>query len=81
MSCRSCQSDRQTRFPSELSVHFPGGLQALDKGQVMIFPELLVCLNCGFTEFSVPEEELRRLAQDAHGSVADARTRKSSQEL
>jgi hypothetical protein len=61
MPCRACQSDTQTLFPSELCIHFPGGLEVLDKGHVMVFPQLLVCLNCGFTEFSVSEAELRLL--------------------
>ena len=68
MSCKACQSDNQTLFPSELCIHFPGGLEALDKGQVMAFPQLLVCLNCGFAEFSVREAELRRLV-DGSGAL------------
>ena len=30
----------------------------------MGFPELTVCLNCGFSEFVVPERELHVLVQD-----------------
>jgi hypothetical protein len=63
MACKSCQMDNQTLFPSELAIHFPGGMKALDEGQLLAFPQLLVCLTCGFTEFSIPEAELRRLAQ------------------
>ncbi len=63
MSCKSCQSDSQTMFLSELCIHFPGGLEDLRKEHVMAFPQLLVCLNCGFTEFSVTEVELRRLVE------------------
>ena len=63
MSCKACQSDNQTLFPSEICIHFPGGLEALDKGQVLAFPRLLVCLNCGFTEFFVSEDELQLLAE------------------
>jgi hypothetical protein len=57
----------ETLFPSELSIHFSGGLEALDKGHLMVFPQLLVCLNCGFTEFSVSETELRRLVEGSGG--------------
>ena len=63
MSCKSCQSDNQTLFPSELCIHLPGGLEALRKGHVFIFTQLLVCLDCGFAESSVPEAELRRLVE------------------
>jgi hypothetical protein len=62
-TCRSCGSHNQNLFPSELMIHFPGGLEALDKGDVMIFPELRICLDCGFTDFQVPEQELRLIRQ------------------
>ncbi len=65
MSCRSCQSHGQRNFPSEICIHFPG-LKGLDKPLVWAFPKLVVCLDCGFTEFRLEENELRLLAE---GSV------------
>ena len=58
--CRSCQSGNQVEFPSEINIHFPG-IANLDKPTVLIFPSILVCLNCGFSEFVIGESELRRM--------------------
>lgn len=60
MTCRSCTSENQRKFTSEIAVHF-SGLKNLDKPTVFVFPQLLVCVDCGFTEFSIPETELRLL--------------------
>lgn len=60
MRCRSCTSENQRKFTSEIAVHF-SGLKNLDKPTVLVFPTLLVCVDCGFTEFSIPETELRLL--------------------
>lgn len=60
--CRSCESTKQNMFNGEIAIHFPG-LEGLDKPIVWVFPKLLVCLNCGFTEFAIPETELRQLAR------------------
>ena len=60
--CRSCESTNQNMFNGEIAIHFPG-LEGLDKPIVWVFPKLLVCLNCGFTEFAIPETELRQLAK------------------
>jgi len=62
MSCRSCQSENQRNFNGEIAIHFPG-LKGLDKPVVFVFPKLLLCLDCGFTEFAIPEGELRRLTE------------------
>ena len=62
MSCKSCQSENQRNFNGEVAIHFPG-LKGLDKPIVWVFPKLLVCLNYGFTEFVVPETELRQLVE------------------
>jgi hypothetical protein len=43
-------------------MHFPG-LKGLDKPTVWVFPELKVCLDCGFSDFTVPERELCVLEQ------------------
>jgi hypothetical protein len=62
MSCKSCHAEKQHVFNGEVAIHFPG-LKGLDKPIVWVFPKVVVCLNCGFTEFVVPESELRRLVQ------------------
>ncbi len=60
--CRSCQSANLSTFNGEIAIHFPG-LEGLDKPIVWVFPKVLVCLNCGFTEFVVPEAELQQLVE------------------
>ncbi len=71
MSCNACQSENQRKFSSEINIHFPG-LKGLDKPTVWAFPELMVCLDCGFTEFLIAQTELQLLAAgiDAHETVA-----------
>jgi hypothetical protein len=62
LACKSCGSDNLRKFTAETAIHFPG-LKGLGKPIVWVFPELLVCLNCGNAEFAVPETELRILAK------------------
>jgi hypothetical protein len=63
MACKACGADRQSSFNGEIAIHFPG-LQGLDKPIVWVFPQLLVCLNCGVAQFAIPEAELSVLADD-----------------
>jgi len=44
------------------NVHFPGR-KGLDKPAVLVFPRLAVCLNCGFTQFALPEAQLLLLRE------------------
>ena len=67
--CKSCQSANQSTFNGEIAIHFPG-LEGLDKPIVWVFPKLLVCLNCGFTEFAIPEKELGVLVSKSSGDDA-----------
>jgi len=62
--CSSCGSSNQAEFPTEMLVHF-GGLKNLDKPGVWLFPELLVCLECGFAQTTIPTYELAQLAAGA----------------
>lgn len=59
MSCISCASSNQSRFATEIAIHLPG----LTTPHVFVFPMVVVCLDCGFTEFSIPESDLRLLAK------------------
>ena len=61
MACKRCRSDSHSVFNGETAIHFLG-LKGLDKPIVWTFPKLAVCLECGFTEFTIPERELSVLA-------------------
>ena len=62
MCCKSCRSSNQRQFGSEICIHFPG-LKGLDIPIIFVFPKLSVCVDCGFSEFSLSETELRELAE------------------
>ena len=57
MPCRKCGSEHLTEYGSEISVQSQGHSE-LDKPAVLFFPKLLVCLRCGFTEFTLLQSEL-----------------------
>jgi hypothetical protein len=62
MACKGCSSHNQSKFNTEMNIHFPG-YEGLQKPTVWVFPEVVICLNCGFAEFSVPEAELHLLVK------------------
>jgi hypothetical protein len=68
MSCRSCGAENQTKFAGEMSVHVLG-LENVDKPVVWVFPKLLVCMDCGFTELTIAEDELRLLGKGPASDV------------
>jgi hypothetical protein len=59
--CQACLSGNQSEFSTEICIHFPGGLESLDKPAVIVYPKIVVCLNCGHTEFPMLETALRAL--------------------
>jgi len=60
MPCKSCGSENLQKFRGEIAVHFLG-LKCMDMPIVWVFPELVVCLDCGNAQFIVPEAELQTL--------------------
>jgi hypothetical protein len=62
MSCKWCRSNNQVSFHSEINIHFPG-FDNLTKPTVWAFPELVICLDCGFAETRIEAEELRLIAE------------------
>jgi hypothetical protein len=62
MPCKSCGSLNQSKFWGETAIHFPG-LKNFDKPIVWVFREVVVCLDCGTSEFALTEADLRQLAK------------------
>jgi len=61
MSCLLCGSVNQAELTAEMLIHF-SGLKNLDKPGVWVFPKVFVCLDCGYSHFTVPERELASIA-------------------
>lgn len=58
MECKGCASHNIKSFNGEL--HFPG-IDGLTKPLVWVFSRLEVCLSCGSTYFTIPDEQLNLL--------------------
>jgi hypothetical protein len=74
MSCLLCASGREKEFTAEINIHF-SGLNNLDRPSVLVFPKILVCLDCGFSQFTAPEAALALLAEATPASDVSARVR------
>ena len=68
MPCKWCGSVNEKKFSAEMGIHFPEP-KDIDKPIVWVFPEVVVCLDCGTAEFAVPEAELRQLAKGASAAA------------
>jgi hypothetical protein len=60
ITCKSCTSMCTSEFVAEICMHFKGGVESLGKPIIWVFPSVVVCLECGYAEFSVPETELNQ---------------------
>jgi len=61
MYCELCQSRNQAEFTAEMMIHF-SGLEYIDNPGIPTLPKIAVCLDCGFSRFSIGEPELSQLA-------------------
>jgi hypothetical protein len=69
MSCRSCGSDKQGSFESEITIYLPG-LDNVRKLPALAFPILLICLDCGFLETRLSDSELKEAIKASGGTEA-----------
>lgn len=58
--CRLCCSEHLGEFPAEMNIHFPG-YEGLEKPTVWVFQRIVVCLDCGYTDLTIAEPELKAL--------------------
>jgi hypothetical protein len=73
LTCTECGSDKLAKFTAEIAVHFSGP-DSLNKPHILVFPQVLVCLNCGNARFTVPESQLRILANETMPGRREAET-------
>jgi len=60
VSCKMCDSANLQKLTGELSASFPG-VESANLPPVYVCKEVVVCLDCGFTELVIPAPELERL--------------------
>lgn len=70
MTCKDCSSENQQHFPGELTLAFPG-IESLKLSTGYVSPEILVCLDCGYTELVIPELELKQLRKAFRSKSAE----------
>jgi hypothetical protein len=61
--CQSCGSERSTKLSGEICLHFRG-LEGLNKPLILVLPQVVVCLDCGSAQFTVPDAEFARIQQN-----------------
>ena len=62
MTCISCSSANIETFPSETMIHQSAGKIPPDPG-VLVFPKILVCFDCGVSQFTLSETDLGQLGK------------------
>lgn len=62
MACLACHSNNVAEFAAEIAIHSPTEL-SVPTPHLMVFPTLLVCLRCGFTNFKLRAEDLRVISE------------------
>ena len=67
MLYKSCSSEKQRRFTAEIAIHY-SGRENLEMPAIWVFPEILVCLECGNSLFVIPETELTKMLEGISGA-------------
>ena len=62
MACLSCDSLTVRVYPAEVNIHHPG-IEGIDLPTVWVFPHLSVCLDCGLTQFTLSDDQVRELKE------------------
>ena len=74
MSCRIYSSTKEAEFTAEMMIHF-SGWKHLENPGVLNLSQILVCLDCGSTRFTIAETELTLLRE---GNAAECQAMKAS---
>lgn len=69
MACKMCASLNLQKLTGELSASFPDVMRA-NLPPLYVCKEVVVCLDCGFTELVIPAPELERLKKGKAASAS-----------
>ena len=75
--CSCCGANHVQTFDGEVALHLRG-MENLDKPATFVFPKVLVCLDCGASQFFISGEVLHSLARNSSISGTNAETPNSS---
>jgi hypothetical protein len=62
MACTKCLSGSQVEASAEINIHFQG-LRNIEHPGILVFPKILVCLDCGISHFIIPEHDLSHFGE------------------
>jgi hypothetical protein len=60
VACTQCGSANQKKFEAEVDIH-SAAVRDIRKNPLSLFPSILICLDCGHSEFVVPAREMKSL--------------------
>jgi hypothetical protein len=60
MACAGCHSRNQAEMNTEINIHYSGTAYPGNPG-LFVFPTVMVCLDCGVSQFIVGEDELAQI--------------------
>jgi len=63
MPCKACGPQNVGGFNGEIAIHFQGS-ENINEPTLFVFSAMVICRDCGFGEFVVPERELQSLTRD-----------------
>jgi hypothetical protein len=69
MACKACASANLQKLTGELSASF-SDVKRANLSPVYVCQEVVVCLDCGFTELIIPAHELEQLKKGSAASAA-----------
>ncbi len=64
MACTVCLSRNQVEMNTEINIHYSGPADYGDPG-IFLYPKVMVCLDCGVSQFIVGEDDLAQIAAHA----------------
>ncbi|HWO30233.1 MAG TPA: hypothetical protein VNO32_15680 [Candidatus Acidoferrum sp.] len=64
MPCKKCASNNERSFKSEMTLAFREH-ENVDRTPLYVSQDILVCLDCGHIELTLPTAKLEQLKQEA----------------